>query len=100
MTTDFDDDAAYAAELMQEMQRLGARPYAEIGVPMFLVPEDLTAPPEAEDAPWRVSRLGAEMARAVAAVTAAKGALLAADIASIVEYLADRLFDDEPAESA
>ena len=86
-------DEEFLAELLADMERLGARPVAEIGVPMFLVPEDLTGsgPPSAapEGAP---SPLGRDFARAAALLERHRGELSARDVAQIVEVLAERDF--------
>lgn len=80
-------------ERMAQMDRLGNRPYAEIGVPMFLVAEDLTG-----EAPLRRPDDGSGR---VLAMLLAEGAeamrrrvpeLTAKDVARLIESLADRYF--------
>ena len=81
--------------LEAEIARLSARPYAEIGVPMYIVPENLCdgAPEPAPAAPNALSRAFDE---AVAALEAKRGPLHAEDLARIIEVLADRTFLDQP----
>lgn len=89
-----DDDYLDAFE--DDMVRLSRRTYAEAGVPMYLMPEDLTgktstAEPDAQ---------GETMANLFAAVSAAlearNGPISTKDIAHILEVLADRHFLDHP----
>jgi hypothetical protein len=79
---------------LADMERLGQRPYAEIGVPMFLVTEDLTAdltqPKRGADASGRV--LALLLADAAQALKVRRPDLTAKDIARLVETLADRHF--------
>ena len=89
-----DDDYLDAFE--DDIVRLSRRTYAEAGVPMYLVPEDLTGatPPAEPDAE------GAAMASLFEAVTEAlaarNGPLSTSDIAHVLEVLADRHFLDRP----
>lgn len=89
-----DDDYLDAFE--DDIVRLSRRTYAEAGVPMYLVPEDLTGatPPPAPDAE------GAALAELFEAVTRAlearNGPLSSRDIAHVLEVLADRHFLDQP----
>ncbi len=82
-------------ELEAEIARLSARPYAEIGVPMYIVPENLcdgaAAPAAAE--PNALSRA---FDAAVAALEARRGPLRAEDLARIIEVLAEHSFVDRP----
>ena len=89
-----DDDYLDAFE--DDIVRLSRRTYAQAGVPMYLVPEDLTgntpkAPPDPE---------GQHLAELFEAVTAAlearNGPLSSSDIAHVLEVLADRHFLDRP----
>ncbi|MCC0062998.1 MAG: hypothetical protein H6895_02780 [Defluviimonas sp.] len=83
-------------DLSAEMDRLGNRPYAEIGVPMYLVLEDLTG---TMPQPLRQAgdpELAAAFTKAAEQVAAAKGTLEAGDIARIIEVLADRSFLSRP----
>ena len=90
-----DDD--FLAELLAEMERLAARPIAEVGVPMFLVPEDLTAPGEDPAEPESPEPLGAVFARAAALLERHRGELSTRDVAAIVEVLAERAFGERSA---
>ena len=89
-------DDAYLDAFEADMVRLSRRTYAEVGVPMYLVPEDLTGthpapPPDPE---------GEALARAFEAVVAAlavrNGPLSSTDLAQVLEVLADRHFLDVP----
>lgn len=86
--------AAFVEQLLAEMERLGRRPYAEIGVPMFLVAEDLTGAAEDRAAADPVSgaQLAALFAQAAEALKSRKPELTAGDIARLVEVIADRHF--------
>ena len=99
-----------ADELIADMERLGRRPYAEVGVPMFLVAEDRrTSTPPAVDAAtqWRdVAKLFADRAEVL---IARKPDLGVSDVARLVEVFADRyliasavppfsMISDEPVE--
>lgn len=70
-----------AAELKADLARLKARPYAEVGVPMFLVPED-----------WRGGPLPAGGEPDLAARLSAMAELHGdpCPVAPLVELLADR----------
>ena len=85
---------AFIDQLIADMDRLGRRPYAEIGVPMFLVAEDLTG--EASDRGAAEiadgTQLAALFAQAAEALRTRKPELDAADIARLVEVIADRHF--------
>jgi hypothetical protein len=85
---------AFIDELLADMERLGKRPYAEIGVPMFLVAEDLTA--EAGDRAAVNATDGAQLAalfaQAADALKTRRPELSASDIARLVEVIADRHF--------
>lgn len=99
-----------ADELIADMERLGRRPYAEVGVPMFLVAEDRRAstPPAVDVATqWRdVATLFADRAEVL---IARKPDLGVSDVARLVEVFADRyliasavppfsMISDEPVE--
>ncbi len=84
-------------ERLAHMERLGRRPYAEIGVPMFLVAEDLTrdpatgaAPRHADDGSGRV--LALLLAEGADALRRRLPELTPKDVARLVESLADRYF--------
>ena len=78
---------------LADMDRLGNRDYKEIGVPMFLVAEDLTGPGPvraAGDGSGRI--LALLLAVAAAALRQRKPDLDAEDIARLIEAIADRHF--------
>lgn len=78
---------------LAEMDRLGSREYKEIGVPMFLVAEDLTAeapPPPGRDGSGRL--LAMLLAEGAEALKTRRPSLDAEDIARLIETLADRHF--------
>lgn len=86
---------AFVDELIEQMRMLGTRPYAEIGVPMFLIAEDLTtdaSPPPAR--PGKADDLAALFARMAEALALRKPELDVRDICRLVELLADRYFLD------
>jgi len=85
---------AFIDRLLADMERLGSRPYAEIGVPMFLVAEDLTgaAQDRTNADPVAGAQLAALFAQAATALRHRKGELTAGDIARLVEVIADRHF--------
>lgn len=87
-----DDDYLDAFEA--DMVRLSRRIYAEVGVPMYLVPEDLTdSGPASAPAP---SPLAEEFEAVLAALERRNGPLVISDIAQVLEVLADRHFLDVP----
>ncbi len=78
---------------LADMERLGNRDYKEIGVPMFLVAEDLTGgaqPRAAGDGSGRI--LAMLLAEGVQALRTRRPDLDADDIARLIEALADRHF--------
>ena len=78
---------------LAEMERLGERDYKEIGVPMFLVAEDLTEgarPRAAGDGSGRI--LAMLLAEGAEALRTRRPDLDADDIALLIEALADRHF--------
>lgn len=78
---------------LADLDRLGSRDYKEIGVPMFLVAEDLTgqAPARAPgDGSGRI--LALLLAEGVEALRRRRPDLGAKDIAQLIEALADRHF--------
>ncbi len=78
---------------LADMDRLGSRDYAEIGVPMFLVAEDLTGQsprPVVHDGSGRI--LAMLLAEGVEALRSRRPDLNADDIARLIEALADRHF--------
>ena len=85
-------DEAYLDAFEDDMVRLSRRTYAMTGVPMYLVPEDLTGqshvpPPDPES-----EALAAEFEAVCAALAGRNGPLASIDIARILEVLADRHF--------
>lgn len=85
-------DDAYLDAFEDDMVRLSRRTYAVTGVPMFLVPEDLTGqnpvpPPDPEGA-----ALAAEFEAVCAALARRNGPLESIDISRVLEVLADRHF--------
>jgi hypothetical protein len=78
---------------LADMERLGNRDYKEIGVPMFLVAEDLSG-----EARQRVTADGSGrilamlLAEGAAALRSRRPDLSADDIARLIEALADRHF--------
>ena len=89
-------DATYLDAFEDDIVRLSRRPYAVTGVPMYLVPEDLTGtnptpPPDPEGA-----ALAEEFQAVCLALASRNGALSTLDLARILEVLADRHFLDVP----
>ena len=79
-----------ADTLAADMARLGARPYSEVGVPMFVIGRDLTAaelPPVSSAASGELADRFAELATALISHDPDPGI---ANIARLVEVLADR----------
>lgn len=89
-------DDAYLDAFEDDIVRLSRRPYAETGVPMFLVPEDLTGAAVAIAPDPAGEELAALYEAIVAALTARNGPLSSSDIAHVIEVLADRHFLDVP----
>ena len=89
-------DDAWLDAFEDDIVRLSRRVYSEVGVPMFLVPEDLTgrtvvaAPDPASEA------LALVFEQVVAALEVRNGPLSTTDIAHVIEVLADRHFLDVP----
>ena len=89
-------DDTYLDAFEADIVRLSRRSYAEVGVPMYLVPEDLTgtnpAPP-----PDPAGQALADLFEAVTRALAARnGPLTSSDLAHVLEVLADRHFLDVP----
>ena len=86
-----DDETAFADALLADMARLGMRTYSEVGVPMFLIAEDLRGsppPPPDPATPWPdLAELFVRMEAALAARRADYGV---ADLARLIEVFADR----------
>lgn len=79
------------ADLIADMMRLGQREYSEVGVPMFLIAEDMNgSPPPPIDASthWRdIATLFGVRAEALAAH---RPDLDISDVARMIEVFADR----------
>lgn len=76
--------------LATDMARLGARPYSEVGVPMFIIAQDLTdteAPRAAITPAGDLADRFAELAMAFTSLNPDPGV---ADVARLIEVLADR----------
>jgi hypothetical protein len=89
-------DDAYLDAFEDDIVRLSRRNYSVTGVPMYLVPEDLTGtnsvlPPDPEG-----EALAAEFEAVCAALATRNGPLGTIDLARILEVLADRHFLDVP----
>ena len=85
-------DEAYLDAFEDDMVRLSRRTYAVTGVPMYLVPEDLTgqnpeSPPDPEG-----EALAAEFEAVCNALAHRNGPLASIDIRRILEVLADLHF--------
>ena len=87
-------DEAFLAGILAEIERLERRPVAEVGVPMFIVPEDLREGAEEVPEAGAPSALGEDFARAVRLMERHRGELGARDVARIVEVLAERAFGE------
>lgn len=84
---------AFIDEVMADIERLTSRDYAEIGVPMFLIAEDLSAgAPQsvAPHSPHRSALLRAAFDQVWAAISARKPELDSVDISRAIEVVADR----------
>lgn len=89
-------DEAWLDAFEADIVRLSRRDYAEIGVPMFLVPEDLTGSAAVAAADPAGEELAALFEAVVTALEARNGPLSTTDIAHVIEVLADRHFLDQP----
>lgn len=83
---------AFIDQLLADMDRLGQRPYAEIGVPMFLVAEDLSGTAPRPEPAYSDSQLALLFARAAEALVRRKPELAPGDVARLAEVIADRHF--------
>lgn len=94
MPDDFPElTGAFIAEVMADIERLTSRDYAEIGVPMFLIAEDLSAagsPAVQPQSPHRSALLRAAFDQVWAAIRARKPELDSVDISRAIEVVADR----------
>ncbi len=82
--------------LEAEIDRLSSLPLAEVGVPMFLVPEDLFAPEATREAPPEGTDLSRAFDAAVAGLEARRGPLSPRDLAAVIEVLAEHHFLGRP----
>ncbi|MEO8244018.1 MAG: hypothetical protein ABI832_17070 [bacterium] len=89
-------DDAYLDQFETDMVRLSRRAYAEVGVPMYLVPEDLTGTNPAPPPDPAFQALAQEFEAVTAALAARNGPLSSTDLAQVLEVLADRNFLDVP----
>ena len=89
-------DEAWLDAFEEDIVRLSRRIYAEVGVPMFLIPEDLTGGSILATADPAAEALAALFEAVVAALVARNGPLSTSDIAQVIEVLADRHFLDQP----
>ena len=89
-------DDTYLDMFEADMVRLSRRNYSEVGVPMYLVPEDLTgtSPAAPPDAAGQI--LADEFQAVTSALSARNGPLSSTDLAQVLEVLADRHFLDVP----
>ena len=76
--------------LAADMARLGARPYSEVGVPMFVIAQDLASIEPPRDAIRTNDDLAERFAALMAAVVAENPEPQVADVARLVEVFADR----------
>lgn len=89
-------DDAYLDAFEDDMVRLSRRTYAVTGVPMYLVPEDLTGQNPVPPPDPAVQALADEFEAVCAALAHRNGPLASIDISRILEVLADRHFLDVP----
>jgi hypothetical protein len=89
-------DDAWLDQFEDDIVRLSRRDYSVTGVPMFIVPEDLTGGGGAVAPDPSGERIGALFQAVVAALTARNGPLNGQDISHVLEVLADRHFLDRP----
>lgn len=94
LDTLIDDDFLDAFEA--DIVRLSRRTYAQEGVPMYLVPEDLTGQSPAAAPTPDGQILHDRFTLICAALEGRNGPLSSADIAHVLEVLADRHFLDQP----
>jgi hypothetical protein len=86
-----DDAAGFGRALEADMKRLGERPCSEVGVPMFLMAEDLRAHHPGQAAPAAADAEVATLFSALAhALAERRHDIPYADVTRLVEVLADR----------
>jgi len=89
-------DDAFLDAFEADIVRLSRRTYAEAGVAMYLVPEDLTRRTPAPPPTAAGQALHDHFIAICAALEARNGPLASSDIAHVLEVLADRHFLDQP----
>ena len=89
-------DDAFLDAFEADIVRLSRRIYSEVGVPMFLVPEDLTGGAAVAAPDPAGEELASLFEAVVAALEARNGPLSTTDIAQVIEVLADRHFLEQP----
>ena len=89
-------DDAYLDAFEDDMVRLSRRTYAVTGVPMYLVPEDLTGTNPVPQSDPEGEALAETFQAVCAALARRNGPLTSSDISRILEVLADRHFLDVP----
>lgn len=89
------EDDATIEKLLDDMGQLGSRDYSQVGVPMFLIAEDLrTAQPATIDTSTQWREIAAQFARQAKLLSTHMPDLGPTDVARLVELLANRnLFD-------
>ena len=89
-------DDAFLDAFEADIVRLSRRTYAQAGVPMYLVPEDLTGARQPAATKPQGQLLHDSFTAICAALAARNGPLSTRDIAHVLEVLADRHFLDQP----
>ena len=89
-------DNAYLDAFEDDIVRLSRRAYAVTGVPMYLVPEDLTGTNPTPPPDPAGSALADEFEAVCTALATRNGPLSTLDLARILEVLADRHFLSVP----
>lgn len=89
-------DDAYLDAFEDDIVRLSRRHYAVTGVPMYLVPEDLTGTNPVPSPDPEGAALADEFQAVCLALATRNGPLATIDLARILEVLADRHFLSVP----
>ena len=76
--------------LATDMARLSARPYSEVGVPMFVIAQDITTTKTRPANGANTGELAERFAELAATLVATTPQPNVADVARLVEVLADR----------
>lgn len=85
------EDDATIEKLLDDMGQLGSRDYSQVGVPMFLIAEDLrTAQPATIDTSTQWREIAAQFARQAKLLSTHMPDLGPTDVARLVELLANR----------